>query len=132
MTKMATMPIYGKNPSKIFYSGTSGPISTKLGMKTQVLQYVYKSLALTYFTARSALVSNAFEWRKLLKFHLKRKSCRKCAVGLNIYDSEKTNWSPGTHMPPLQGIIHVYFHNIQTSSLVKHQSINQSIKHLHL
>ena len=32
MTKMAAMPIYGKNPSKIF-SGTTGPISTKLGMK---------------------------------------------------------------------------------------------------
>ena len=32
MTKMATMPIYGKNPSKIFFSGTGGPISTKLGM----------------------------------------------------------------------------------------------------
>ena len=31
MTKMATTPIYGKNPSKIF-SGTGGPISTKLGM----------------------------------------------------------------------------------------------------
>ena len=31
MTKMATMPIYGKNPSKIF-SRTSGPIFTKLGM----------------------------------------------------------------------------------------------------
>ena len=33
MTKMAAMPIYGKNPSKIFLSGTTGPISTKLGMK---------------------------------------------------------------------------------------------------
>ena len=32
MTKMATMPIYGKNPSKIFFSGTGGLISTKLGM----------------------------------------------------------------------------------------------------
>ena len=31
MTKMAATPIYGKNPSKIF-SGTGGPISTKLGM----------------------------------------------------------------------------------------------------
>ena len=31
MTKMTAMPIYGKNPSKIF-SATSGPISTKLGM----------------------------------------------------------------------------------------------------
>ena len=30
MTKMATMPIYGKNASKI--SGTSGSIFMKLGM----------------------------------------------------------------------------------------------------
>ena len=45
MTKMAAMPIYGKNPSKIFFSGTGGPISTKLGMKHQWLKYynVYKS-----------------------------------------------------------------------------------------
>ena len=32
MTKMAATPIYGKNPSKIFFSETSGPFSTKLGM----------------------------------------------------------------------------------------------------
>ena len=32
MTKMAATPIYGKNPSKIFFSGTGGPISMKLGM----------------------------------------------------------------------------------------------------
>ena len=32
MTKMAAMPIYGTNPSKIFLSGTGGPISMKLGM----------------------------------------------------------------------------------------------------
>ena len=31
MTKMAVMPIYGKNPSETF-SGTGGPISTKLSM----------------------------------------------------------------------------------------------------
>ena len=31
MTKMAVMPIYNKNPLKIFF-GTAGPISTKLGM----------------------------------------------------------------------------------------------------
>ena len=35
MTKMAAMPIYGKKGSKIFFSGTGGPISTKLGMKYQ-------------------------------------------------------------------------------------------------
>ena len=32
MTKMAPMPIYGKNPLKIFFSGTGRPISTKLSM----------------------------------------------------------------------------------------------------
>ena len=32
MTKMAAMPIYGKNPSKIFFSRTGGPIFSKLGM----------------------------------------------------------------------------------------------------
>ena len=56
MTKMAAMPIYGKNPSKIFFSGTGGPISTKLGMKHQWLKYynVYINhdpvMTLTYFT----------------------------------------------------------------------------------
>ena len=29
MIKIAAMSIYGKNPSKIFYSGTGGPISKK-------------------------------------------------------------------------------------------------------
>ena len=32
MTKMAATPIYGKNPSKIFFSRTGGRIFTKLGM----------------------------------------------------------------------------------------------------
>ena len=32
MTKMAGTSIYGKNPSKTFSSGTSGPISLKLRM----------------------------------------------------------------------------------------------------
>ena len=32
MTKMAAMPIYGKNPPKIFFSRTGEPISMKLGM----------------------------------------------------------------------------------------------------
>ena len=32
MTKMAAMPIYGKYPSEMFFSGTGGLISMKLGM----------------------------------------------------------------------------------------------------
>ena len=39
MTRMAARPIYGKKISKIFFSGTSGPISTKLGLKHRWLKY---------------------------------------------------------------------------------------------
>ena len=59
MIKMAAMPIYGKNPSKIFFSRTGGSISKKLGMKYRWLKYynVYINhdpvMTLTYFTARS-------------------------------------------------------------------------------
>ena len=55
MTKMAAMPVYGK----IFFFGTGGPISTKLGMKHNWLKYYNVTInhdpvmTLTYFTARS-------------------------------------------------------------------------------
>ena len=58
LTKMATMPIYGKNPSKIF-SGTGGAISKKLGMKHRWLKYYNVNInhdpvvTLTYFMTRS-------------------------------------------------------------------------------
>ena len=32
MTKMAAMPIYGKNLKKIFFSRTTGPMTLKLSM----------------------------------------------------------------------------------------------------
>ena len=32
ITKVATTPIYGRNPSKAFFSETDKPISTKLSM----------------------------------------------------------------------------------------------------
>ena len=63
MTKMAATPTYGKNPSKIIFSGTGGPISTKLGMKHRGLQPIIvcsnvdPGLTLTYFTARPNLVT---------------------------------------------------------------------------
>ena len=71
MTKMAAMPIYGKNPSKIFFSGTGGQISMKLGMQHRGLQpiIVYTNddpgVTLTYFTARSNLETYAFLWEKV-------------------------------------------------------------------
>ena len=80
MTKMAVMPIYGKNPSKIFFSGTGGPISKNLGVKHLWLKYynVYINhdpvMTLTQFMARSTWVDHAFKWGKLLKCHLKGKA----------------------------------------------------------
>ena len=77
MTKMAAMPIYGKNPSKIIFSETNRLISRKLGVRHRWLKHynVYINhdpvMTLTYFTGRSTLVTNAFEWGKLLKCHLK-------------------------------------------------------------
>ena len=59
MTKMAAMPIYGENPSKFFFPGTGGPISTKLGVKHLGGEYYNVIInydlwmTLTYFTARS-------------------------------------------------------------------------------
>ena len=65
MTKMAAM-----HPSKIF-SGTGRPISTKLGMYYWGLPPIIDCLnddprvTLTYFTARSNLVTQAFLWEKV-------------------------------------------------------------------
>ena len=66
MTNMATMPIYGKNFTKIFFSGTKQPMTLKVGMQHRVLEYCQvcsnddTGLTLTYFTARSNLVPYVF------------------------------------------------------------------------
>ena len=71
MTKMATMTIYGKNPSKTFFSGTSGPIALKLGMQHLGLwPFIICSnddpgMALSYFMPRSNLVSYVFVGEKV-------------------------------------------------------------------
>ena len=59
MTKMAAMPIFGKKTSKIFFTGTSGPISITLCMKHLGLLLIKvctvddPGVTLTYFTVRS-------------------------------------------------------------------------------
>ena len=68
MTKMATLSIYGKNPSKIF-SGTGEHILSKLGIKHQLLKYhnvfinhdPVMTLTYMYFTTRSTKIACAFE-----------------------------------------------------------------------
>ena len=42
MTKMAAMPIYGKNSSKFFFSGTDFNETWHEALGTRVLQCVYK------------------------------------------------------------------------------------------
>ena len=66
----------------------------------------------TYFT-RSTWVDYAFEWVKLLKCHLKGKTCKKVANGQDIdYSEEKM--AAGLPLT-FTGVI---FHNIQTCLLV--------------
>ena len=67
---MAAMPIYGKNPSKIF-SRPGRPISTKLGMWHRGLLPIINCsngdprVTLTYFMGRSNLIILAFLWEKV-------------------------------------------------------------------
>ena len=59
MTKMAAMPLYGKNTLKIFFPGTTGQILMKLCLKHQrptpfIISANYDPvLTLTFLTARS-------------------------------------------------------------------------------
>ena len=121
MTKMATMPIYGKKPSNIF-SVTNRLISMKLGMKHPWLKYynVYINhdpvMTLTKFMARSTWVAHAFEWEKLLKCHLKGKASKSQEIGngQNIDYSEKRK-RPKGFICPCTGL---KYHNVQTCLLV--------------
>ena len=65
MTKMAAMPIYGKNLKKFFFSGTKRLMTLKLGMQHWVLEYYQvcsdndPGLTMSYFTARSIFSSKS-------------------------------------------------------------------------
>ena len=58
----------------------------------------------------------AFEWGKLLKCHLKGKTCSKRANGLNIYDLKKT-LTTGVILTLPWGYIYAYYHSSQISLL---------------
>ena len=80
MTKMAAMPIYGKN-LKIFFSRTKKPVTLNLSMQYWLLEYYQvcsnddPGLTLTYFTARSNMVPYAFAWEKVKQW-IFRNYCR--------------------------------------------------------
>ena len=77
MTKMTAMHIYGKNPSKIFFSRTRKRVTLGLGPRgclqfvivvfpdhTHLLFLVCSTgdVGPTYLTSRSNLLPNAFKW----------------------------------------------------------------------
>ena len=101
MTKMATTPIYGKNLSKVFLSGTGGPISTKLGMYNFGLQPIIvcsnddPGVTLTFFTARSNLVTYVYQWEKVKRVDfsetiaasdLKVGRCRQLIESMKVFE----------------------------------------------
>ena len=66
MTKMATMPIYGQNPLKIFLQNQK---ADDLGTwyaawGCGAFQVCSNDPSLTYLTSRSNLLPNAFKWGK--------------------------------------------------------------------
>ena len=69
--------------------------------------------------ARSTWVPYAFEWEKLLKCHLKGKSCRKLANGLKVGNSEKKKMDPRGGSAPTLGQYTCILKNIQRSSSLK-------------
>ena len=101
MTKMATMPIYGKNLSKVFFSGTGRPISTKLGMYNPGLQPIIvcsnydPGVTLAYFSARSNLVTYVFQLEKVKRvdfsetiaaIDLKVGRCRQLIESMKVFE----------------------------------------------
>ena len=68
MTKLAAMPIYGKNLKKIILLGTKMLLTLKIGMQHWVLEYYQvrsndvPGLTLTCLMPRSNLVPYAFIW----------------------------------------------------------------------
>ena len=67
---VATMPIYGKNLKKSFFSGTKTLMTLKVGMQPRVLEYYQvcsnddHGLGMIYFTTRSNLVPYSLVWGK--------------------------------------------------------------------
>ena len=77
-------------------------------------------MTMTYFTARPTYVAYAFEWRKTVKMSFKGENLQKMSNRteyLMILKTKQLTPEAHTCMSPPQGNMHVYYHNIQTSSL---------------
>ena len=107
MTKMAATPIYGKNPSKIFFPRTKGPMALWLGMYIGNLgpSLFGQMVTLTYLTARSNLVPYAFIWGKTVS-SLMEETYSKWPEWQKVYVKIKI-LTPGGCLPLPRGYIHV-------------------------
>ena len=115
MTKMATMCIYGKNPSK-FFSVTGFNETWHEALMTQVLQCVYKSRPcddddLLYGNGQHGSPMH-LNGKKMLKCHLKGKTCRKLANGQDIDYSEERKNGTRASAAPLLGLFSIIFKHV--------------------
>ena len=123
MTKMATMPIYGKKRFKNLLQNrwTDFKETWHEASMAKVLQCVYKSWPcgdLDLFYDKVNIGRQCIWMGKTFKSHLRWKSCRQWSVGLNLNDSEN-KLDPRAYLAPPRGYINIYYHNIQTSSPLK-------------
>ena len=106
---MAATPIYDEKPSKIFFSGTKGPMTLGLDMSNwglgpiKIFSNDDLGLTLTYFMARSNLVPYAFIWEKLLDSHLMEETYSKWLEWHEVYVYIKI-LTPGGLSAPAPGL----------------------------
>ena len=90
MVKMAAMAINRKKPLQIFFSGTSRPMTLKLGMKHKCIEFykVYTNLdaglTLTQSMERSTSFGYALECENRENCHLMGKTCWELTNGQKI------------------------------------------------
>ena len=73
MTKMATMPIYGKNPSKIFFSRTGGSISKEHMTKMATMPIYGKNPSKIFFSRTGGSISKEqHRWLKYYNVYINR------------------------------------------------------------
>ena len=105
VSKMATKPIYGKNPLKIFFSRTGRPIydETWYVVSGTPAHQSFTSddpqVTLAYFMARSNLVTKVFLWEKLKTVDfsdtiaasdLKVGRCRQLSEIMKVYEYRRS------------------------------------------
>ena len=104
MTKLAAMPMYGKNLKTFIFSGTKRPMTMKIGTQQWVLEYYQvrsndvPEMTLTCFMPRSNLVSYAFVWVKqwiffsetVVVYYIKFGRCSQLNEYMKLYEYQRS------------------------------------------